>query len=103
SRCVQNFPRCHRSIAKGDLNFFLRTNWQCSTFRRPTGNKFGLFFGAIAVVFLPPIAIVIPTGVTSGASRRLFQELRQTRSPYRLMPEEPNIDLQSDHYFMGEA
>ena len=56
-------------------------------------NKSGRFFGGIAADFLPPIA-----AASDGA------ELQWTLEESAPMPwTEPMIDLQSDHYFMGEA
>src|SRR5882762_4887534 len=58
-----------------------------------TRNNFGPGFGNIVEDFSPLIATVRPMIGTNGPWKKASNA----------MPEEPIIDLQSDHYFMGEA
>ena len=84
-------PSCRPCIGKAASSSFKRKRSRDSKCRKRTWNKSGPGFGSIAADFLPPIAIATPTGATIGPWRNPAHG------------REPIIDLQSDHYFMGEA
>src|SRR5215475_3687904 len=77
----------------GSNSFHPRPSLPCRC-RTRTGNRSGRCSGVIAPVSSPHTAVAKPAGPTPGRSRR---------PACMPEPEPPIIDLQSDHYFMGEA
>src|SRR5439155_5996754 len=112
---------CRRLIARGDSVFSRQTKSIPCRCLRPTVNRSGPCSGAIGVASLPPAAAAVPTAMTTGASKNPLVFLlilppipanRRSQIANRKSSQvanrksemdEPIIDLQSDHYFMGEA
>jgi len=87
---------------EGRFSFFSRDALKELALPQTIANKSGRCSGGIAAVSSPRTAIAIPMATTTGSWKSPLNHQPSTIN-HPAMPDEPIIDLQSDHYFMGEA